>query len=94
MANKSTRCTGKSLFKSQSEQRQYLREQQRKEEEAELLKARQLNAQLSNQLYLARLRREEAERRNNPLNVLVTATNQMIDEDLETIRIGRLLNKK
>lgn len=84
----------KSRFKTTAEQRAYLQECERQKQLAEEKRLKQINAELSNQIYLARQKREEAERRNNPITLLVTAVNEMIDEDLETARVGRIFNNK
>lgn len=77
-----------------AEQRAYLQECERQKQFAEEKRQKQINAEMSNQIYLARLKREEAERKNNPINLFVTAVNEMVDEDLETARVGRIFNKK
>jgi len=85
---------GRPRFKTTAEQRAYLAEcKKQKQAEAER-RQKQANAEISNQIYLARQQREAAERKNNPFNIAVTAVGDMITEDLETARVGRIFNKK
>lgn len=94
MQKKSTSKNRKVKFTCMHDQINYIKERKRQAEERKLMEQKRQNAILSNQIYLARLRREEAERRNNPLNVAITAISEIITEDLETVRVGRLFNKK
>lgn len=85
---------GRPRFKTSAEQRAYLAELD-KQKRLEAERAQKIaDAEMANKIYLARQQREEAERKNNPINIVITAVGDMIKEDLETARVGRIFNKK